>query len=213
MQQAVVVRSAAGRACGRPASVKSSDAARAVADAAISRRSVLLGLAGGVASLTSSTNGARAAGPTPADLVRPLVQKMDENGDGFLDVDEIRGAMQRNGGVTVPRETVIRDVMAPVDFDDDGMISVDEFSRGLALELEVDERWMRTMERDGQPGVSLEELQAGLGDLGQTGNDVLPVAFKLADKDRNGRLDREEAESAMQLISAGIMGDFGEDDE
>jgi hypothetical protein len=28
---------------------------------------------------------------------------MDANGDGELDVDEIRGALQRNGGITVRR--------------------------------------------------------------------------------------------------------------
>ncbi|EFJ49088.1 hypothetical protein VOLCADRAFT_104520 [Volvox carteri f. nagariensis] len=217
MRQAVILRSAAGRASSHPASTRTTESVRAVPDAAVARRSVLLGLATSVASLASSASRARAAGPLLSDLVRPLVQKMDENGDGLLDVDEIRGALQRNGGLTLPRETVVRDVMAPVDFNDDAVLTVDEFSRGMALELEVDERWLRVMERDGEAGVSLEELQLGLGDLGERGREVVPVAFKMADKDKNGRLDREEAQNAMNLIAAGVTGDFGaegaEDDE
>lgn len=57
--------------------------------------------------------------------------------------------------------------------------SVDEFSRGMALELGVDERWMRVMERDGGAGVSRAELAAGLGDLGRNADEVLRVAFDM----------------------------------
>ncbi|GIL87624.1 hypothetical protein Vretimale_14698 [Volvox reticuliferus] len=210
MRQAVVVCSSTGRASSHSLTARGRvESFRTVPEAVLARRSVLLGLAAGMASLTSSAKGARAAGPRLSDLVRPLVEKMDANGDGLLDVDEIRGALQRNGGLTVPRETVIRDVMAPVDFNEDAVLSVDEFSRGMALELEVDDRWMRVMERDGEEGISLEELQFGLGDLGQQGRDVVPAAFKMVDKKRNGRLNKEEAQDAMNLIAAGVTGDFG----
>ncbi|GIL61438.1 hypothetical protein Vafri_15878 [Volvox africanus] len=213
MRQAIVLCSAAGRASSQSIAARGRTGnVHAATDAVLARRSILLGLAASMASLTSSANGARAKGPLLSDLVRPLVQNMDANGDGLLDVDEVRGALQRNSGITVPRETVVRDVMAPVDFNDDAVLSVDEFSRGMALELEVDDRWMRVMERDGEEGISLEELQLGLGDLGQRGRDVVPAAFKMADKNRNGRLDRGEAQDAMNLIAAGVTGDFGFDD-
>lgn len=57
--------------------------------------------------------------------------------------------------------------------------SVEEFARGMSLDVAVDERWMRMVERDMQRGVSLRELEAALGDLGQRGRDVLPVAFNM----------------------------------
>ncbi|GLI63779.1 hypothetical protein VaNZ11_006860 [Volvox africanus] len=213
MRQAIVLCSASGRASSRFIAAKDRTGnPHGASDAVLARRSVLLGLAAGMASLTYSAKGARAARPLLSDLVRPLVQKMDANGDGLLDVDEVREALQRNGGLTVPRETVVRDVMAPVDFNNDAVLSVDEFSRGMALELGVDDRWMRLMERDGEDGISLEELQLGLGDLGQRGRDVVPAAFKMVDKNRNGRLDRGEAQDAMNLIAAGVTGDFGFDD-
>ncbi|PNH05254.1 hypothetical protein TSOC_008494 [Tetrabaena socialis] len=87
-----------------------------------SRRSVLLGLGAGLAGLVSTAGSARAASTPLADLVMPLVLRMDANGDGRLNVDEIRGAMQRTSGDSAPREVVYRDVMAPVDFNRDGVV-------------------------------------------------------------------------------------------
>ncbi|KXZ46055.1 hypothetical protein GPECTOR_47g330 [Gonium pectorale] len=161
----------------------------------------------GLAGLVSSASGARAATPLLSELTRPLAIAIDADGDGFLDVDEIRGAMQRTSGVSVPRETVVRDVMAVVDFDDDANVSVDEFARGMALELQVDERWMRHMERDGGAGISAEELAEGLGNLGQQGPEVMRVAFRMSDLNRDGRLNQEEAGHAMRLIASGVLGD------
>ncbi|GFR52650.1 hypothetical protein Agub_g15242 [Astrephomene gubernaculifera] len=210
MQQ-TVLRSATGRACTRiEASAKSADTARVVPNASVSRRSALMGMGAGLAGFMASTSGARAAGTPLAELVKPLARSLDANGDGLLDVDEMRGALQRTMGVSVPRESVARDVMAVVDFNDDADVSVDEFARGLSLDLEVDERWMRLMERDGDPGVSAAELAAGLGDLGEEGRRVLPVAFDMADKDRDGRLSRSEAAHAMQLVATGVLGDFAD---
>lgn len=36
-----------------------------------------------------------------ADLVRPLAESMDKNGDGELDVEEFRGALLQHTGITV----------------------------------------------------------------------------------------------------------------
>ncbi|KAG2449306.1 hypothetical protein HYH02_005462 [Chlamydomonas schloesseri] len=194
--------------CTTVASARSSqDQPRAVPPKP-TRRGVLLGLGAGLVGLVSSANSAQAA--QLSDLVKPLVVSMDANGDGVLSVDEVRGAIQRSSGQAAPRQIVVEDVMAPVDFNNDGEVSVDEFSRGMALELGVDERWMRVMERDGGAGVSREELAAGLGDLGRNGTEVLRVAFEMADQDRNGRLNAAEAQRAMNMIATGLLGDYGE---
>ncbi|KAG2433413.1 hypothetical protein HXX76_008471 [Chlamydomonas incerta] len=196
--------------CTTVASVRSSqDQIRAVApQPQPTRRGLLLGLGASLAGLVSSANSAQAA--QLSDLVKPLVVSMDANGDGVLSVDEVRGAIQRSSGQAAPRQIVVEDVMAPVDFNNDGEVSVDEFSRGMALELGVDERWMRLMERDGGAGVSRAELAAGLGDLGRNGEEVLRVAFDMADQDRDGRLNAAEAQRAMNMIATGLLGDYGE---
>ncbi|KAG2491635.1 hypothetical protein HYH03_010006 [Edaphochlamys debaryana] len=202
----VLARMTPATASARPTEPRS-----AVPDAGRSRRSVMLGMGASLLGLASTVGKATAAAPRLADLVLPLVKDMDANGDGRLDVDEVRGAIQRSGGPQIPRARVVRDVMAPVDFNDDAVLTVDEFARGMALELDVDERWMDAMGARGGR-VSREELAAGLGDLGPRGEATLPVAFEMADANKDGRLDASEARTAMLLMATGVLGDYYEGD-
>jgi hypothetical protein len=63
MQQAVVVRNATAPVCSLSVSAKSSESIRVPKPVGVSRRSLLLGMAAGVASLASNVNRARAAAP------------------------------------------------------------------------------------------------------------------------------------------------------
>lgn len=63
MRQAVVARSTAGRVCDNAVSIHVSNSPRFQPVAASSRRSILLGLAAGVAGLAYDAKKARAAAP------------------------------------------------------------------------------------------------------------------------------------------------------
>lgn len=137
-------------------------------------------------------------------------EALDEDRDGKLNVEELRNAYARStGGQRPARETIRNEVVPVVDFDRDGVVSVDEFLRGMSLEMPVTDDVWAIMDKDGNGSVTLAELKTALGNLGGSkGDAVLRASFELAGGEESGRLSRAQVDRAMDFIATGILGDL-----
>ena len=117
----------------------------------------------------------------------------DKDGNGTIDLDELRGVMQRLGGLGADAAEVMRSI----DSDGDGILSYDEFkllvrplydSSGAALR-----KIFELFDTDSSGYIDMAELSVMLQKLGlgkglET-KDALDRVFAAADVDGNGRVD------------------------
>ncbi|KAF5829990.1 hypothetical protein DUNSADRAFT_15198 [Dunaliella salina] len=138
------------------------------------------------------------------DLVPPTLRQFDDDGDGSMSVQELQQAYNKVGSPQVLKSCQAR----ASDFDGSERVSTEEWLRSMSLEHPVDDQWMEVVDENGDDYVGFRELRAAIGDLGggDAADIIQRVAYKQADsRPRDGRLSREEAQKAMDLISAGMQ--------
>ncbi|XP_045320287.1 calmodulin-like [Leopardus geoffroyi] len=123
--------------------------------------------------------------------------RVDKDGDGKIDVQELGAVMQAVG--KNPSEAELKQLISRVDTDGDGHISFDEFLAEMAkiMKASGSEAEMREVFRafdlDGDGHISVNELKQAMAKLGENpSQEELDAMIQGADVDQDGQVNYEE---------------------
>lgn len=125
------------------------------------------------------------------DRLRHVFDSFDSNGNGKLEVPEIKAALAEVG---LPNgQNYIRELLQQYDKDGDGEIDFSEFSRYVGTKVASVRRAFESMDTDGNGQLDAEEVRRAVLALGLSVS--LPEAERmvaLLDRDGDARIDFEE---------------------
>ncbi|MEW5301054.1 MAG: hypothetical protein WDW38_009374 [Sanguina aurantia] len=135
-------------------------------------------------------------------------RQLDPNADNIMDLEELRTAVSAAMDQRTPLDVIRTAVVPAVDFDEDGVVSTDEFMRALSLDLPVDQGTWAVIDKNADGVATIAELRNALGNIGGEGGEaVLQVAFEHADSGSH-QLSPQQASLFMDWLSTGIVGDL-----
>lgn len=174
---------------------------------------------GGMTGLTAQA-GIRSAGSTRPDP-KELFKKIDANGDGKIDQDELSAEMAKASAHTGSTGAVadVASLMSEMDANGDGSLGEDEYANGVRTFLDAVRgsaggpppmgppppdagQMFSDADADGDGSVTKEELESALIALGEKPEGAPDAAelFDRLDADGDGKIDRDEFESEMENL-------------
>lgn len=135
--------------------------------------------------------------------VKEAFQLFDKDGDGNISPDEL-GEVLRSLGQT-PTKSELVDMINEFDSKGKGTIDFEDFKKiivahktNFTAKSNVKEAF-KAFDKDGNGFISVEELKHAMESLGETvSNEELDEMVKMADKNKDGKIDYEEFVEIMQ---------------
>lgn len=93
-------------------------------------------------------------------------RQLDPNADNIMDLEELRTAVSAAMDQRTPLDVIRTAVVPAVDFDEDGVVSTDEFMRALSLDLPVDQGTWAVIDKNADGVATITELRNALGNIG-----------------------------------------------
>jgi len=138
--------------------------------------------------------------------LREAFSKFDSNGDGRLNLEELKSGIKKVPGIGLKEEDVEK-VMAVMDANNNGFIDYTEFIAGCLQSYNyLQETHLRAaftyFDKDGSGTISKEELRACLQNEDFTmSDDIIEGLLKEADKNGDGSIDYTEFLEMMKSNS------------
>lgn len=159
---------------------------------------------GSVSNYTSytSTNSTATQNARSQQLQKDLFAKLDSNGDGAVDQDELNSALSQKSddGLLVNLSKQFGDL----DSDGSGSLNAEEMTamapppppQDQAPNTDLADALISTLDTDGDGAISNDELSSGLTSAGST--DDSAALLKVLDSDSSGGVSSDELKAALQ---------------
>lgn len=127
--------------------------------------------------------------------LREVFRSFDEDGNGFIEFDELKGALQKMG--QDPTDEQVQDMMNELDLNGDGMISFEEFLHMNASHnvdpAEELRQAFQDFDTSGTGCIPIHELKVVMTQIipDYTGKEIDELIQEM-DGDKNGVIDYEE---------------------
>lgn len=138
------------------------------------------------------------------DEIRELFIGIDKNGDGLIDLEELKIFLKSSGYASCTLDSKAQEIMDKLDVDKDGELSIREFEEAwVHFQLSHDEKLMASLfdffDKNGDGIIDSGEMKMIFGE----NSEDMTKAFEVFDGDKNGELSFQEFTKAM--ISLGCL--------
>ncbi|KAI1699533.1 EF hand domain-containing protein [Ditylenchus destructor] len=138
------------------------------------------------------------AGPIFSDSVEDVFNLADKNGDGKIDLDEIKAALEKLGLSGEKLDSMALVFLRTLDLNEDGFVTLDELRT-----VSDPAAFFKTIDKDGDGKVNFDEFKAFFqrvypDGLPGVGPEDLRQVFDKTDTDKDGFLTQEEILASYQ---------------